>query len=192
MIKVLAQLKNLRRGHDTQGKLKRIKLDSSYEGFSNFMAPQRVKSIKAAVEQKTVEIETLLQELSHAHPEERLEKEKSLVNERSRLKGVYDSDRILKPATDTYLTPEWDEMVPFSTTWKLRFDGFGTSDYGERLEHLASGVTFDDFPPFYESPGGPSHTGVASAIILLCAHGQSEKVCATAQTRTRRKTGERT
>lgn len=60
MIKVLAQLKNLRRGHDTQGKLKRIKLDSSYKGFSNFIAPQRVKSIKAAVEQKTIEIETLL------------------------------------------------------------------------------------------------------------------------------------
>ncbi|KAK4201585.1 heme peroxidase [Triangularia verruculosa] len=159
MIKVLAQHKNLRRGHDTQGRVKRIKLDYSHETFSNFMAPQRVKHIQTAVEQKIARVEEQLEELPRGGCEGVSEKRRSLAKEKAKLKEVYDSDRILKPATDTYMTPEWDEMVPFPTIWKMRFDGFGTSDYGKDLRHLAPPVTFDDFPPFYEIPGGSSRTG---------------------------------
>ena len=35
MIKVLAQMKHLRRGHDTQGRLKKINIDQTYEGYAN-------------------------------------------------------------------------------------------------------------------------------------------------------------
>ena len=50
MIKAAAQMKNLRRGNDTQGYLKKIDLDSSSEGYSNFMAPLRMKMIEADAE----------------------------------------------------------------------------------------------------------------------------------------------
>lgn len=91
MIKAVAQMKNLRRGHDTQGRLKRIKLDSSSEGYSNFMAPLRMKMVEADAE------------YARKH---------SKAKEADR---VFTSD-ILRPRTDTYLTPEWDEFVPFPTS----------------------------------------------------------------------------
>lgn len=91
MIKAVAQMKNLRRGHDTQGCLKRIKLDSSSEGYSNFMAPLRMKMVEADAE------------YARKH---------SKVKEADK---VFTPD-ILRPRTDTYLTPEWDEFVPFPTS----------------------------------------------------------------------------
>ena len=84
MIKVLAQTKNLRRGHHTQGKLKKISLDQSSEGYANFMAPMRVEEIRR----------------------------KAKINRRE---DIF-NDGILKPQTDTYLTAEWDEMIPFPTS----------------------------------------------------------------------------
>lgn len=87
MIKVLAQMKNLRRGHDTQGKLKKINIDQTYEGYANFMAPDRMERIRCEVEK---------------------------ANSKAGNK-VFD-ERILKPRTETYLTPEWDEMIPFPTS----------------------------------------------------------------------------
>lgn len=80
MIKVIAQMKNPRRGHDAQGLLKKVKLDASSEGYSNFMAPMRIQRI---------------------------------AHESTGVAGGVYTEEILKPATDTYLTPEWDEMVPF-------------------------------------------------------------------------------
>lgn len=59
MIKVLAQMKNLRRGHDAQGRLKKINIDSTYEGYANFMAPMRMKKIAFEVEQAKKEARTL-------------------------------------------------------------------------------------------------------------------------------------
>lgn len=92
MIKVLAQMKNLRRGHDSQGRLKKINLDSSYEGYANFMAPGRMREIERKVEKAASD---------PSHKDEAPE--------------VF-RKTILKPNTDTYLTPEWDEMVPFPTS----------------------------------------------------------------------------
>ena len=88
MIKVLAQMKNLRRGHDTQGTLKKINIDQTYEGYANFMAPGRMEKIRCAVEERA----------------------DSQAGNR-----VFD-EGILKPRTETYLTPEWDEMIPFPTS----------------------------------------------------------------------------
>lgn len=91
MIKAVAQMKNLRRGHDTQGRLKQIRLDSSSEGYSNFMAPLRMKMIEADAEYAS----------KHSKAKEADE--------------VFTA-KILRPSTDTYLTPEWDEFVPFPTS----------------------------------------------------------------------------
>lgn len=94
MVKVAAQMKNLRRGNNTQGFLKRINLDSSSEGYSNFIAPLRMKMIEADAE--------YAREHGNASDADK----------------VF-TKRILKPSTDTYLTPEWDEFVPFPTSKSL-------------------------------------------------------------------------
>ena len=91
MIKAAAQMKNLRRGNDTQGYLKRIELDSSSEGYSNFMAPLRMKMVEADAE--------------YARKHSTVDNVDDIFNK-----------NILKPSTDTYLTPEWDEFVPFPTS----------------------------------------------------------------------------
>ena len=94
MVKAAAQMKNLRRGNDTQGYLKKIELDSSSEGYSNFMAPLRMKMIEADAE------------YARKNPNSQFSQD---------VKKVFNKD-ILKPGTDTYLTPEWDEFVPFPTS----------------------------------------------------------------------------
>ena len=77
MIKVLAQMKYLRKGHDSQGRLKKIRINQAYESYANYMAPMRVEEIRREAKKNATSVE------------------------------------ILKPETVTYLTPEWDEMVPF-------------------------------------------------------------------------------
>ncbi|CAM1511037.1 Fc.00g085500.m01.CDS01 [Cosmosporella sp. VM-42] len=147
MIKVLAQMKNLRRGHDGQGKVKRVYIDQSYEGYSNYMAPMRMREIELEVERQRKEAEA--------------NGDKAEIEQLSRL---FSAKRVLKPRTDTYLTPEWDEMVPFPTTWKVRFDGFGVSDYGgDTLPYLQQ-VTLPDFMPPWYQPTGPSSTGGSFAL----------------------------
>ena len=84
MVKVIAQMRNPRRGHDAQGKLKKVRLDRYNEGYANFLAPMRMKKIE------------------HLASTDETYKELKL----------YDN-ALLKPETVTYLTPEWDEMVPF-------------------------------------------------------------------------------
>ena len=59
MIKVLGQLKNLRRSHDTQGKLKRIRVDQTSEGYANFMALMR-DIRREAKRQRTDEVNGLI------------------------------------------------------------------------------------------------------------------------------------
>ena len=151
MVVFVAQMRNPRRGHDAQGRVKRVKLDSSAEGYSNFMAPMRVKRIAADAEKST-------------DPE---------------LKKIYTKE-ILKPATDTYLTAEWDEMIPFPTTWKIRFDGFGKSDYsqdGKPAQKLFQPALPDDAPPFYQ-PQGASHVGGSFAdVVCICATPDSKCTC---------------
>ena len=86
MIKVLAQTKNLRRGHNGQGKLKTIRLSAEFEGYAEYMAPKRMEQIRS-------EVESAQEDLSDVFTAE-----------------------ILKPAMDSYLTPEWDELLPFPTS----------------------------------------------------------------------------
>ncbi|KAK0648984.1 heme peroxidase-domain-containing protein [Cercophora newfieldiana] len=156
MIRVLATLRNLRRGHTSQGHLKRIRIDASSEPYSNYMAPQRVRKIAADVAAGLAEAQSI------SDPKKRKEKE-------DYWKAIY-TPSILRPETATYLTPEWDEMVPFPTTWKLRFDGFGRSlyDMGKLKGETVPGSY--DFAPFYEAPGGISRVGgsfAASSCVCV-------------------------
>ncbi|KAK0616129.1 heme peroxidase-domain-containing protein [Bombardia bombarda] len=170
MVKLLAQMKNLRRGHDTQGRLKSIQLDASNETYSNFMAPERIRKIKHDVQQK-------------------IDGARDSKTAEDKWHGVFNAKEIMHPETVTYLTPEWDEMIPFPTTWKVRFDGFGVSNYGgldkglpcltstlhpddfpRHYNHLKTSLLPDDFPPFYDLPGGPGHTGGSFAQpVCPCA-----------------------
>lgn len=132
MIKFVAQMRTPRRGHDAQGRVKKINLDAVNEGYANFMPPMRVSRIAQKVKQL---------------PPEQGEK-------------IY-TDEVLRPPADTYLTVEWDEMIPFPLTWKIRFDGFGPSDYswgGKPYGRLEVPLLPDDAPPFYQ-PRGASHHG---------------------------------
>ncbi len=152
MVKVLAELKNLRRGHDTQGRLKRVCIDASAETYANYMAPQRVKKIAADVADGLKEAKKITDARQRKEKEDYWNK-------------IYTS-HVLRPETATYLTPEWDEFVPFPTTWKLRFDGFGRSEY----KTLKPTPTPDDFAPFYETPGGASRVGGSfAASSCVCA-----------------------
>lgn len=83
-------MKNLRRGHHTQGKLKRVNIMQGYESYESYMAPMRVEALRRA----------------------RPDKYKSIP----------------KPNVETFLTPGWEEMVPYPTTWKVKFDGYGATD----------------------------------------------------------------
>ena len=98
IIKVLAQTKILRRGHNTQGRLKKIDLDETEEGYANFMAPGRLRDIRLKV-QSTLEGTAT----------------GKLREDAVALKTILDN-RVLQPQTDTYMTAEWDEMVPFPTS----------------------------------------------------------------------------
>ena len=107
MIKVLVQLKNLRRSHDTHGKLKRIRVDQTSEGYANFMALMRVEDIRReAKRQMTDEINGLIK--TSTNQAKLWETKRDIID-----------DDVLKPQTDTYLTAEWDEMIPFPTSTSL-------------------------------------------------------------------------
>ncbi|KAF4445770.1 heme peroxidase [Fusarium austroafricanum] len=148
MIKVLAQLKNLRRGHDTQGVSKKVSIEQSSVGYANYMAPMRLKEIELKVNEA--------------------KKNKDLTSEQ--LEAIFPSE-VRKPATATYLTPEWDEMVPFPTTWKMRFDGYGISDYSANNGEVFKVFKVpDDIQPFYQ-PNGPSHIGGSFATPVCVCHG---------------------
>jgi hypothetical protein len=143
MIKVFAQMKNARRGNDTQGRVKRVRLDASAEGYTNYMAPMRIQRISKQVE---------------------------LLDDGKSAKEIY-THKLLKPETETFLTAQWDEMVPFPNTWKIRFDGFGPSDYDgdvngvpQKFGKLREPEIADDRPPYYQ-PRGASHTGGTFADV---------------------------
>ncbi|KAL8706501.1 MAG: hypothetical protein Q9201_000433 [Fulgogasparrea decipioides] len=158
MIKVTAQMKNLRRGHTSQGYLKRIEIDQTYEGYANFMAPERMQMIANDVKFAATRLEQFQKEPHSDMPaEERKAKEMLLNQQKKDAKKVFNKD-VLKPKADTYLTAEWDEMIPFPTTWKIRFDGYGASNYGKGLSMLKQDPPLDSFPPFYQ-PQGASHYG---------------------------------
>ncbi|KXJ89872.1 putative prostaglandin G/H synthase 2/cyclooxygenase 2, pgh2/cox2 [Microdochium bolleyi] len=153
MIKFIAQMQNPRRGHASQGKLKRVRLDSTPEGYANYMAPMRVAWISKQV--KTLK--------------------KKDQNK------TYNED-MLRPEVHTYLTPTWDQFVAFPMTWKIRFDGFGPSDYAtydkdtKKMLEPYGVVKYaaplpDYLPPWYQ-PVGPSSVGGSFATVACtCAAG---------------------
>ncbi|KAK5110343.1 hypothetical protein LTR62_006051 [Meristemomyces frigidus] len=150
MTTFIARMKNARRGHDAQGKLKRIDLDYTAEGYSNFMAPERMDWIARQVSN-----------LPSTDPD----------------KTVF-TPQVLRPGTNTYLTPLWDEMVPFPMTWKVRFDGFGASDYstqGHPYGALRTAWVPDDMAPWYQ-PQGPSHTGGTFGDVVCVCVGKESSV----------------
>lgn len=124
MIKVFAQMRNLRRGHDTQGRLKKINIDETSQGYANFVAPLRIVEIHDNVQKelfgpkdkmpekaplnKSEEKAKAEQEAAEAKAERAHEDAKKLVD--------ILSSQVLQPQTDMFLTPEWDEMVPFPTS----------------------------------------------------------------------------
>ncbi|CCF37413.1 linoleate diol synthase [Colletotrichum higginsianum] len=149
MIKFIALTRNTRRGPAAQGELKRVHLEATAEGYANYMAPERVEWIKEQVD--------------------KLEDQK----EASRIFN----DKIFVAGFDTFLTPSWDEYVPFPMTWKIRFDGFGKSDYiDQECKNVKYGQVrtvgkgLPDFcPPWYQ-PKGPSSTGGTFAMVeCVCA-----------------------
>jgi hypothetical protein len=151
MIGFIAQMKNPRRGRDAQGRLKRICLDSIAEGYANYMAPMRVSWIKEQIK--------------------RLVKESRLP--RKEAKKIF-TDEILRPEAVTYLTPTWDEFVPFPMTWKIRFDGFGRSNYRLYGTGETTWTPPDYFPPWYQ-PQGPSTVGGTFApVVCVCADAEAE------------------
>lgn len=151
MIKFIAEMRNPRRGHDTQGFLKKIHLDSIAEGYANYMAPMRVRRIG----------------------------EQSKLLDEKHAKLIF-TDKPLNPETDTYLTPTWDEFVPFPMTWKIRFDGFGKSNYkddqtGNPYGRVRTAPTLPDYAPPWYQPKGPSSVGGTFApAVCICAEAQAE------------------
>jgi hypothetical protein len=145
MIKFVAQMKNPRRGHDAQGELKKINLDYTPEGYTNYMAPGRVSWIEQQVKK--------LDDDKEAHE-------------------IFNHD-VLGPETDTYLTPTWDEYVPFPMTWKIRFDGFGESDYKDGANpygRVKTTPTLPDYcPPWYQPQGPSTEGGAFASTVCVCA-----------------------
>ena len=91
------------------------------------------------------------------------------------------TNEVLRPETDTYLTPNWDEMVPFPMTWKIRYDGFGESDY--RSAHhkhpygcLASASYPDNYPPWYQPQGASHFGGTFLDVSCICAAAKVAEV----------------
>ncbi|KAL8813523.1 MAG: hypothetical protein Q9200_000197 [Gallowayella weberi] len=172
MIKVVAQMKNLRRGHTSQGQLKKISIDQTYEGYANFMAPGRMEMIASDVKmaEKRLELFDKAEKQTSFENEEAKEAYETAQNaERDLLQRQVEdapkvfSEDVLKPQAETYLSAEWDEMIPFPTTWKVRFDGYGPSEYRDnddqpRLCMLQPDPQPDSSPPWYQ-PQGASHYG---------------------------------
>ncbi|EPS36543.1 hypothetical protein H072_9903 [Dactylellina haptotyla CBS 200.50] len=70
------------------------------------------------------------------------------------------------PESYTYLTPEWDETMPFPNTMKVRFNGYGRGAwiYGDNSDQSHSIMTL-------WSPQGPSHTGGTWGTKCPCGDG---------------------
>ena len=123
MIKVTAQLQNLRRGHTNQGLVKRISIDQTYEGYANFMADGRMNLIAHDAKDASAHLKRY-QSGEKTKEEQKLKPEKAkaylevLKQREVDAKNVF-STALLKPKQDTYLTAEWDEMVPFPTSASL-------------------------------------------------------------------------
>ena len=118
LLTVAAQLKDLRRSHTNQGQLKTIQIDQSSEGYANFISPGRMNQIAYDATNAKAEYEAELKKEAGLTAAQK--KDNAAVKE-FKEKRVQDaakvwSPKILKPANETYLSPEWDEMVPFPSS----------------------------------------------------------------------------
>jgi hypothetical protein len=95
-MKVVGQLRNLRAGHESQGLLKKVNLNATTEDYSNYMARLRLNKIKKDVERE-------------------IAKAKSSGKSTDDLRKIFHED-VTRPETHTFLTPEWDEMIPFPSS----------------------------------------------------------------------------
>ena len=122
MIKVMAQMKNLRRSHTSQGVVKKIEIDQTNEGYANFMAPDRMHMIAS----DSKHAEEALEYFRHAYeyseepvrgmdPKHAAAKLEHLEQRAKDAKKIY-SPKVLTPKQETYLSAEWDEMIPFPTS----------------------------------------------------------------------------
>lgn len=140
MIKVFAQMRNLRRGHDTQGRLKKINIDETSQGYANFVAPLRIVEIHDNVQRELFGPKDKMTEKAPFNKAEeeakraraladpiRAEKETKAEHEAAEAKAERaheDAEKLVdilssqafQPQTDMFLTPEWDEMVPYPTS----------------------------------------------------------------------------
>ena len=119
MIKAVAQMKNLRRGHTSQGHVKKIQIDQTYEGYANFMAEDRMQMIASDVNQAPSRLQYLRDNKKSnmsAEESEAFEASEKLLKQQIQDASKVFSPKILKPKVDTYLTAEWDEMIPFPTS----------------------------------------------------------------------------
>ncbi|KAK1977598.1 linoleate diol synthase [Colletotrichum cereale] len=149
MIKFISLTRNTRRGPAAQGELKHVHLEPTAEGYATYMAPERVKWIKKQCDE---------------------------LMDRKKASRIF-NDNIFLPGFDAFLTPAWDEYVPFPMTWKIRFDGFGKSDYMDK-NHVkygqvrTVGKALPDFcPPWYQPKGPSSEGGTFAMVKCVCADG---------------------
>jgi len=145
VFKVLGQMKWLRQGHDSQGRLKVVNNSPSYKNIANRMAPRDIKEILPKLRAKA---------------EEENDKHKG---DKDYIAESFDT----QPESSTYLTPEWDETLPFPNTMKVRFNGYGEGVwiYGDNSDQSHGIMTL-------YAPEGPSHTGGTWAIAKCpCAAG---------------------
>ncbi|KAK6346772.1 hypothetical protein TWF696_006881 [Orbilia brochopaga] len=140
MFKVMGQMKFLRQGHDSQGRLKAVNNSPSYGNLANRLAPSKFRAALAS------------------------------LRERARKENTGESFDT-QPESYTYMTPEWDETMPFPNTMKVRFNGYGKGVwiYGDNSDQSHSIMTL-------YSPQGASHT--AGTWGNRCPCGQGNCRCA--------------
>ncbi|KAF3903067.1 hypothetical protein ABW21_db0201283 [Orbilia brochopaga] len=135
MFKVMGQMKLLRQGHDSQGRLKAVNNSPSYGNLANRLAPSK---FRVALGQ---------------------------LQERARKENTGESFDT-QPESYTYMTPEWDETMPFPNTMKVRFNGYGKGVwiFGDNSDQSHSIMTL-------YAPQGASHTGGTWGNKCPCGQG---------------------
>ncbi|KAF3908286.1 hypothetical protein AA313_de0206127 [Arthrobotrys entomopaga] len=135
MFKILGQLKYLRQGHDSQGRLKTVNNSPSYGHLANRMSPRDFRATMTGLRQRA---------------------------ETNNTGESFDR----APDSYTYLTPEWDETLPFPNTMKVRFNGYGKGVWiwGDNSDQSHSIMSL-------YAPQGPSHTGGTWGTKCPCGDG---------------------
>jgi len=162
IIKVFAQMKNLRTAHDSQGRLKKVSVLQAYETYANYMAPMRVEAIHRKLHDK---LQTLVDESEDKVHVKKAETAKELL-----------AHKMTNPSSTTFLTPEWDEFIPFPQTWKIRFEGYGRGIYDKPDQSGLHNVL-----DLLWAPDGASYYGGSFATTEGCVCRQAGHKCTCAE-----------